>query len=57
VLVEDNGIGFDPTIAAHSDRLGLFGMRERTEMLGGKLAVESAPNAGTTVLMEVPYVD
>jgi PAS domain S-box-containing protein len=57
VLVEDDGIGFDPTIAAQSGRLGLFGMRERTEMLGGKLSVESAPDAGTTVLMEVPYVD
>jgi PAS domain S-box-containing protein len=57
VLVEDNGIGFDPAAAAQSGRLGLFGMRERTEMLGGKLVVESVANAGTTVLMEVPYVN
>jgi len=32
-------------------------MRERTEMLGGRLVVESAPGAGTTLLVEVPYVD
>jgi PAS domain S-box-containing protein len=57
VLVEDDGIGFDPAAAAQSGRLGLFGMHERTEMLGGKLVVESVPNGGTTVLMEVPYVD
>jgi PAS domain S-box-containing protein len=56
-LVEDNGVGFDPTAVQQSGRLGLFGMRERTEMLGGRLVVESDVNAGTTILMEVPCAD
>jgi signal transduction histidine kinase len=57
VLIEDDGIGFDPASAGRNRRLGLFGMRERAEMLGARLAVESVANSGTTVLMEVPLVD
>jgi PAS domain S-box-containing protein len=55
VLVEDNGVGFDPATVYEKGRLGVFGMRERTEMLGGTLTVESAPGAGTTLLLEIPY--
>jgi PAS domain S-box-containing protein len=55
VLVEDNGVGFDVAAAEQSERLGIFGMRERTEMLGGTLTVESSPGAGTTLLLEIPY--
>jgi PAS domain S-box-containing protein len=55
VLVEDNGVGFEPTAVEQTERLGLFGMRERMEMLGGTLLLESTPGAGTTLLLEVPY--
>jgi len=55
-IVEDNGVGFDVSAAAQSERLGLFGMKERVEMLGGTLVVESSLGAGTTVVAEVPYV-
>jgi signal transduction histidine kinase len=54
--VEDNGIGFDPTAVPQGGHLGLIGLRERAEMLGGTLAVESTPDVGTTLLLEVPYV-
>jgi hypothetical protein len=37
--------------------LGLYGMRERAELLGGRLTVESAPGAGTTVFVQVPLPD
>jgi len=56
-MIEDDGIGFtltSPTIKSH---LGLFGMRERIEMLGGKLTIESAPGRGTAVNVEVPCAD
>jgi signal transduction histidine kinase len=53
-IVEDNGVGFDVQAAAMRDRLGLLGMRERAEVLGGALEVESAPGAGATVYVEVP---
>jgi signal transduction histidine kinase len=57
MTVEDNGIGFNPDEPAHPDRLGLFGMRERIEMLGGRLVVESAPGKGTMISAEVPCGD
>ncbi|MGB9606149.1 MAG: MASE1 domain-containing protein, partial [Bryobacteraceae bacterium] len=54
VIVEDDGIGFTPTPMALEGHLGIFGMRERIEMLGGKFILESAPGKGTTVRVEVP---
>lgn len=56
-LVEDNGVGMEPERVAQSERLGLYGMRERAEMLGGTLTIESAPGQGTTIQVEVPYAD
>jgi signal transduction histidine kinase len=53
-VVEDNGVGFDVQTVVERDRLGLLGMRERAEVLGGALAIESAPGAGTTIYVEVP---
>ena len=56
-IVEDNGIGFDPLTVMQGDRLGLFGIRERAEMLGGSLIIESSPGNGCTILVEVPYAN
>ncbi len=56
-IIEDNGIGFVLTSPTAESHLGLFGMRERVEMLGGQLTVESSPGRGTTVKVEVPYDD
>jgi PAS domain S-box-containing protein len=56
VIVEDDGLGCDPQAALQSGRLGLLGIRERAEMLGGSLEMESSPGAGTTLFVEVPYV-
>ncbi|HWD45464.1 MAG TPA: sensor histidine kinase [Actinomycetota bacterium] len=54
--VRDDGSGFAPSADGHGpDRgLGLRGMRERVEALGGSLAVESAPGRGTTIAVTVP---
>jgi PAS domain S-box-containing protein len=54
VVVEDNGKGFDPATVAEEEHLGLLGMRERAETLGGTLAIESRPGQGTTIVAEVP---
>lgn len=56
-IIEDDGVGFIPTAPTVEGHLGLFGMRERVEMLGGKFTVESAPGRGTTVRVEVPLDD
>lgn len=57
VVVEDNGAGFEAEIGrlAQDGHLGLVGMQERVEMLGGSLTIESAVGAGTTIVVEVPY--
>jgi PAS domain S-box-containing protein len=55
LIVEDNGIGFDPS-AAHStpEGFGLIGMRERAALAGADFQIESAPGSGTTVILRVP---
>jgi signal transduction histidine kinase len=53
VVVEDDGVGFEAA-RARSEGLGLVGMRERVALLGGRLAIESRPGAGTTFVAEVP---
>jgi signal transduction histidine kinase len=55
--IEDDGVGFAPSPSIAENTLGLFGMRERVEMLGGKFTVESSPGKGTTVTAEVPHRD
>jgi signal transduction histidine kinase len=57
VMVEDDGGGFEPKRVRGGDHLGLLGMRERAESLGGTLTLESSPGAGTTVVVEVPCAD
>jgi signal transduction histidine kinase len=57
VMVEDDGVGFEPDRAEHGGHVGLLGLRERAEALGGTLSVESTPGAGTTVVVEVASAD
>ena len=53
LLIQDDGRGFDPSSAA-DDRHGIVGMRERVEMLGGTLEIESDPGEGTSIDVTVP---
>ena len=57
VMVEDDGVGFEPKRVRGGDHFGLLGMRERAESLGGTMTVESSPGVGTTVVVEVPCAD
>jgi signal transduction histidine kinase len=52
VTVWDDGVGF--SIDQPSTGLGLMGMGERAELVGGHLDIESAPSAGTTVRAQFP---
>ncbi len=54
LVVEDGGVGFDPTALAPAERIGLIGMRERLELLGGGLRLESAPGSGCSVHGRLP---
>jgi signal transduction histidine kinase len=55
VIIEDDGVGIDVEKASEKGHLGLIGMQERAEMLGGKLVVDSTPQVGTTLVVEIPY--
>jgi len=56
ITVVDDGKGFDQrrVRAASEKGLGLVGMRERSQSVGGKLEIESAIGSGTQVVFEVP---
>ncbi len=62
LIIEDDGVGFDintRSIAARSKGggLGLVGMRERVELVGGEIEIDSTPGHGTTVYVSVPLVN
>ncbi len=57
VMVEDNGVGFEPDRIQPGEHFGLLGLRERAEALGGTMTIESAPGAGTTIVVEVSSAD
>lgn len=55
VQVEDRGCGFDPETAIAAGRSnGLAGMRERAELLGGSLTIDSSPCAGANLTANLP---
>jgi signal transduction histidine kinase len=58
--IRDNGKSFQVNRVLDikkNKRLGLLGMRERVEMVGGSLRVESAPGKGTTIRAEIPFTN
>jgi signal transduction histidine kinase len=60
IEIEDDGKGFSPESlpppAARERGLGLLGMRERVELFGGTLELDSAPGSGTRIAVTVPIV-
>ncbi len=54
VVVSDTGSGFDLTQASNGTTLGLVGMRERVELLGGTFIITTEPGQGTVVEATVP---
>ena len=53
VFIEDDGAGFDPSQRQLRPHLGIQGMLERAELVGGSLSITSTPDSGTVVLLEV----
>ena len=55
LVIEDNGVGFDPADHEVRDRgIGLVGMEERARLIGAVLHVESSPGKGTSVFVRCP---
>ncbi|MCB2115343.1 MAG: sensor histidine kinase [Rhodobacteraceae bacterium] len=57
VTVADAGGGFEPGGARRGPGLGLAGLRQRIESIGGEFQVKSEPGKGTLLTMELPYED
>lgn len=55
-VIRDDGKGFDKTDKSPNS-FGLIGMRERVEILGGDLSIDSKVGAGTVVLIQVPLTN
>jgi PAS domain S-box-containing protein len=61
VIIRDDGVGFDPAKtlkqAASRGHLGLLGMRERVQILGGNLEVDSDSEHGTHIRVSLPLAE
>ena len=56
--IKDDGQAFDVKSLMHNGknkRMGLLGMRERVEMVGGTFTIESSPGAGTSITAQIPF--
>lgn len=56
IIVQDDGIGFDKEMKKETS-FGLIGMRERVDLLDGKLTIDSEIGKGTTITITVPLKD
>jgi len=60
LIVEDDGVGFDPQMLAaeqeSGEHLGLMAIRERVELLGGELSINSLPGMGTRITVKIPTI-
>jgi signal transduction histidine kinase len=53
--VDDDGVGFDAQALPGAGHYGLIGIRERAQLLGGQLLVQSNPRSGTRIQIAVPH--
>ncbi len=59
LAIQDDGVGFDPDVRAAEDKLGLglIGMGERAELLGGRYTFASRPGAGVRIEVTIPLAE
>lgn len=53
-LIQDDGVGFDVSASRPPGHIGLIAMRERIQLAGGRLSIESRPGKGTAVRFWIP---
>lgn len=54
IVISDNGKGFQEAVDDGKKHFGIFCMKERINLLGGKIHFDSAPKKGTTISIDVP---
>jgi signal transduction histidine kinase len=57
LVVVDDGLGFKVWQSENSDHFGLAGMRERAQLAGGKLRIDSHPGHGTTIRLSIEDIE
>ena len=57
LLVEDDGVGFDPAVMEKEEGIGLKNIRSRVQYLGGSMTVDSKPGGPTLFQIDVPVVE
>ena len=57
LTVADKGKGFDMGNTTNKKTLGLLGIKERTQLMGGSYEIKSKPGEGTTVVVSVPFAN
>jgi two-component system sensor histidine kinase DegS len=58
IVIQDNGVGFHSELieqdASHNAHFGLVGMRERIELIEGRMDIDSNPGRGTKIMIDIP---
>jgi signal transduction histidine kinase len=54
IMIEDDGIGFDPSTLTGADGMGLRNIEKKTEQLGGTFTLDTKPGKGTTIIIDLP---
>ncbi len=57
LTIADDGIGLPAELTGERKTYGMLGMRERVNMLGGRIAIDSAPGRGTHIEVNIPRND
>ncbi len=57
LIIEDDGKGFDVSVKSAANSMGLVNIQERTNMLHGNLIINSSPEMGTEIMVEIPFSD
>jgi signal transduction histidine kinase len=57
LIIEDNGVGFEPGEERGPETMGVTSMRERAALIGASLEIESTPDKGTSIFVRVPLTE
>jgi signal transduction histidine kinase len=57
LTVSDDGRGFEPSVPANARSFGLRSIRERLDLVGGRIDIDARPSAGTRVSLSVPLYE
>jgi signal transduction histidine kinase len=54
LTIADDGCGMSAELTGERKTYGMLGMRERVNMLGGRIEIDSAPGRGTHIEVSIP---